>query len=394
MKVILFYNGSYPDGMAMSNRIHLYGRCLYAIGSEVEVIIPSKTKDSKRGIHVDVPFSSVKSPLFFRNYLLLKLNAFFAAFIYAYYSFCFSKRADVIFICGFGWFSSMLAGIATHIGGAKIVMEVNENPYAPEGGKLDPVLVRRIRRFSMLHTAFKLMDGFIVISEKLEELVYQHKKKQAFILKIPILVDKPEALNMVPEKPEIPFVLHTGALSETKDGMLAVFEGFARAHLKLNGALKFILTQKKMHPALSRKICDIAKKYELQDSIQFTGHLSKIAVEQLRMRCTLTIINKPSNWQNDYNFPTKLGEYMVSGIPMIVTATGELKKHLNDSVNAFLVPENDPDAIAEKIVFIIKNPIIAKSVGQAGKDYALKNFYYLNYMEDMKRFFTKVGTGQ
>ncbi len=394
MKVILFYNGSYPDGMAMSNRIHLYGRCLHATGIEVEIIIPSKTKDSKKGTHVDIPFSSVKSPLFFRNYLLLQLNAFFAAFIYAYYSFCFSKRAEVVFICGFGWFSSILAGIATHIGGAKIVMEVNENPYAPEGGKLDTVWVRKIRRFWMLNTAYKLMDGFIVISEKLEKLVYQHKKKRAFILKVPILVEKPVELNTVPEKPEIPCILHTGALSETKDGISAVFEGFARAHLKLNGALKFILTQKRMHPALGRKISDIEKKYELQNSIQFTGHLSKKEVEQLRMTCALTIINKPSNWQNDYNFPTKLGEYMVSGIPMIVTATGELKKHLNDSVTAFLVPENDPDAIAEKIIYIIKNPIIAKSVGQAGKDYALRNFYYMNYTEDMKRFFTNVGSGK
>lgn len=390
MKVVLFYNGSYPDGMAMSSRIHLYGKCLYTAGVEVEIIVPSKRKNSKKLLYEEVPFSCVKSPILFRNYLLLQINAFFAAFVYAYYCYCFSKKARVIFICGFGWFSSMLSVIATHLGGAKVAMEVNENPYSPEGGKLDPVFVRKIRRFCMLNSAFRYADGFIVISEKLEKLVNKYKKKQALVLKIPILVDKPKDLSKVVEKPEIPFVLHTGAMSETKDGMIAVFEGFARAHLLLNGALRFVLTQKKMQPKLSRKISEISKKYGLQDNIQFTGHVLKTELEQLRLTCSLSILNKPSNWQNDYNFPTKLGEYMVSSVPMIVSATGELENYLDDSKTAFLVPENNPDAIAEKIIYIINNPKIAESVGKAGKDFALKTFYYMNYAEDLKRFFTKV----
>lgn len=390
MSILFFYNGKYPDGMAMSNRIHLYGKSLMAAGMELTVVVPGEENSSQKRFHEEVPFYTIKNPIVFQNYILRQINGFWAAFVFGWYCYLFAKNHKVIFICGMGWFSALLAVVGGHIGGARMVLEVNENPYAPEGSRLDFVFIRKIRRWLMLNLVFTSVDGFIVISHKLQDLVARHKKRAAPILKIPILVDNTGHPHRTEKQSEVPYLLHTGALSETKDGVIAVFEAFAKASKLLGGNLMFYLTHKQMHPSLSKIIQNIIIHNQLGRAIQFTGYLAKKDLKLLRQNCTLAIVNKPLNWQNEYNFPTKLGEYLIDEIPVIVSSTGEMNRFLKDGKTAFIVSENDSEAMAEKIVYIAKHPKEAAEIGAAGRQLALKEFYFMNYADQMKVFFSKV----
>jgi glycosyltransferase involved in cell wall biosynthesis len=145
-----------------------------------------------------------------------------------------------------------------------------------------------------------------------------------------------------------------------------------------------------MQRGLLQKIESIINTNGLKDRVVFKGQLSKKELDELRNSCTLAIVNKPSNWQNDYNFPTKLGELMIAGIPVIASSTGEMGKYLKDNETAFIVPANDIDAIAEKILFIVNNPDIATIIGQNGKNFALEKFNFLNYSDKLTAFFKSV----
>ncbi|GAO31650.1 glycosyltransferase [Geofilum rubicundum JCM 15548] len=271
-----------------------------------------------------------------------------------------------------------------------MVMEVNENPYAPEGGRLDPVFIRKVRRWLMLNTTFRFVDGFVVISRKLENLVASYKKSRAQIVYVPILVNDAITYKEAVPSPDVPYLLHSGALSETKDGMMAVFNAFAMAHKALDGHLKFYLTERKMHPSLSLNLEQLMNGHKLATSICFTGYLPHEELNSLRRQSSLAIVNKPSNWQNDYNFPTKWGEYLADGIPTVVASTGEMSRYVKDMETAFVVPENDAAAMAERIVFVIKHPEVAAQIGEAGRQLAYKEFCYKNHSEVMKAFFLKL----
>jgi glycosyltransferase involved in cell wall biosynthesis len=387
---LFFFNGKYPDGMAMSHRIHLYGKCLYAAGLQVYVVVPGEKRVGEQRWHEEVPYSVIRDPIVFRNYLLRQINGFFAAFIYAWHFFVLAKKHSVIFICGLGWFASLLAVFGGQAGGARMVMEVNENPYAPEGGRLDPVLIRKVRRWLMLNITFRFADGFVVISQKLKDLVARYKNRSAQIVYVPILVNDAMTNKKVVQAPDVPYLLHSGALSETKDGMVAVFEAFAMAHKALDGHLKFYLTERQMCSTLSLKLKHIVKVHKLAASVCFTGYLPREELDSLRRQSSLAIVNKPSNWQNDYNFPTKWGEYLADGIPTVVASTGEMSKYVKDMETAFVVTENDAAAMAERIVFVIKHPKAAAQIGEAGRQLAYKEFCYKNYSEVMKSFFLKL----
>ena len=390
MRILAIYNGIYPDGMAMSNRLHLYCKALIAGGVDIEIVVPSNKRIPDQGCSDGIKYFYIKDPIKFQKHFFLKINSFFAAFIYARYCLLNSKKYDIIFIPGFGWFASLLMIAGSHLGGAKVVLEVNENPYSPEGGRLDPRWLQRIHRQLMLNITFKFTDGFIVISKPLERLVEKYKNKSAQIIRIPIITEKAKESSPILPKTVVPFILHTGALSETKDGVEAMFLAFAEAVGKTNVPIKFILTIKKAQNKILQKIDEIVKANKLEDRVVFLGHIPKAELEEYRRSCLTTIINKPINEQNLFNFPTKLGEFLSYGIPVIASSTGEMGSFLKDEETAFIVHPNDAHAIAAKILFILNNPEVAFKVGKAGRALAEKEFYYMNHAQKLLDFFKTI----
>jgi glycosyltransferase involved in cell wall biosynthesis len=169
-----------------------------------------------------------------------------------------------------------------------------------------------------------------------------------------------------------------------------MFEAFAKACTQLSVPLRFILTSKVMHPRLQEKVESIIIENKLNERVIFKGLISKEEVDELKQNCSMVVINKPSNWQNDYNFPSKLAEILITGVPVIASSTGEIGSFLKDYETGFIVPANDIAAIAEKIIYIINNPEIAHKIGQNGKKLAIGKFYYMNYADELSDFFKNV----
>lgn len=65
-----------------------------------------------------------------------------------------------------------------------------------------------------------------------------------------------------------------------------------------------------------------------------------------------------------FNSPLKNFEYMGLGKPIVATAVGQQKEIFKDRYNALLVEERNPEAIAEAIVEIYKNPDLANTIGR------------------------------
>jgi glycosyltransferase involved in cell wall biosynthesis len=151
-----------------------------------------------------------------------------------------------------------------------------------------------------------------------------------------------------------------------------------------------VFTQDKGFPKLLSKIKKIIKENNLEESIVFKGIVSRNELKELLTGCSLAIVNKPENTQNNYNFPTKLTELLMNEIPVIVSKTGEINNYFSDGVNAFMVTPNNIKQIAEKIIYIIKYPKEAQLVATKGKEFALQEFYYMNYADTLYTFFTKI----
>lgn len=63
-----------------------------------------------------------------------------------------------------------------------------------------------------------------------------------------------------------------------------------------------------------------------------------------------------------------VGEAMASGIPVITTPTTGASQWIVDGVNGYVVPPRDPDAICERLEFLISRPALVREMGKAARE--------------------------
>lgn len=106
---------------------------------------------------------------------------------------------------------------------------------------------------------------------------------------------------------------------------------------------------------------------------------SKLTEKQLftyyKNAIALLIPLRPT-FQDIARFPHKTGEYLASGNPVISTNYGEVKYYFKDMENMLLADSYDINLFAEKMQFIITNPIDAQKIGMKGKNIASHIFDY------------------
>ena len=78
--------------------------------------------------------------------------------------------------------------------------------------------------------------------------------------------------------------------------------------------------------------------------------------------------------QAKYGFPTKLGEYLLSGNPVVVTAVGDIPYYLENGVSALIVPPSDATSFSQSLIWILDNPDKAKIIGENGRKVAMAFF--------------------
>ena len=67
-------------------------------------------------------------------------------------------------------------------------------------------------------------------------------------------------------------------------------------------------------------------------------------------------------------------EAMAYGRPVIASNVGGVFSAITPEETGLLIPASDSDAIAEKIIFLLKNPETAGKMGEAGREHVKKNF--------------------
>ena len=105
----------------------------------------------------------------------------------------------------------------------------------------------------------------------------------------------------------------------------------------------------------------LAKALGIQDCVTFTGQRSR---DQLRYYYTTADVFVTTPWYEPFGI-TPL-EAMACGTPVIGSAVGGIKSTVVDGETGYLVPPNDPEALAEKLAWLKKHPKSAQRFGWAG----------------------------
>jgi len=67
-------------------------------------------------------------------------------------------------------------------------------------------------------------------------------------------------------------------------------------------------------------------------------------------------------------------EAMACGLPVVTTDCGGMREAVTDGIEGFVVPVRDPEAMAEALLRLWKDPELRRRMGEAARERVLREF--------------------
>lgn len=165
-------------------------------------------------------------------------------------------------------------------------------------------------------------------------------------------------------------VVQAGRLIEKK-GLpvtLRAFETFVRKHPKAT------LTIAGEGP-LQLQLEALARELKIAERVSFTGFLSQEQLREVYYRSHIFL--HPSQTGRDGNqegIPNSMLEAMATGLPVFATEHGGIAEAIQNNVSGVLVPERDPDGLANALLTAAEDPGSLSRIARKGSESVQKNF--------------------
>jgi glycosyltransferase involved in cell wall biosynthesis len=226
----------------------------------------------------------------------------------------------------------------------------------------------------------KKNEGMIVCSE----LLYDYYKRFFPIVIIPTVIDYSQDKWHQPrlsfDQKMINFV-YAGSLGVRKDNLIKIMEIVEKA----SEGSPYIIR------ILGITVDDFQNKYpnNLQYALKkehiFYGRKSNFECIQIIQSSDFSLLYRENNRVANAGFPTKFGESMACGTPMILTNTSDIKKYLYDDINGIIIDfEIEKAALQVKEIFKYSREEIEKKKIQTR---SLRLFDLNEYIEPMRILF-------
>ena len=251
-----------------------------------------------------------------------------------------------------------------------LYLEENEYPMFIQDEKKIHSYIRLI-----LHNFIvKRCAGIFVISNKLREYYKKIGVKSDRVHVINMTVDDSRFIEVEKQIVE-PYICYCGTVSNIKDGVDILLESFGIIADEFPNMKLYILGNRPFRNDNERNNA-IIEKYGIRKRVYMPGPVSSNDMPQYLTNAKVLVLARPDNRQAAYGFPTKLGEYLMTGNPVVVTKVGELEEFLEHGKSCFFAEPNNAIDFAEKLKWILLHPTEAKEIGANGRKVAKISFNY------------------
>lgn len=164
------------------------------------------------------------------------------------------------------------------------------------------------------------------------------------------------------EQPVVVYVGNIGHAQDLGDCVRALQHLSADAVLRLVGGGDLV-------PELERLVADLG----LENRVEFVGPVPHEQVPDILAEAAVGLAPLADNQGLAYAMPTKVYEYLGSGLPALVTGNGELEQFIEESGGG-IHTENDPAAIAAALDELLVDADLRAEMGRRGHEYVREEY--------------------
>lgn len=388
-KIYIFTSESFPYGLAATNRIITYARGFLKHKVPVEIICFRKTENKEsavnyqfRGIYKEIPFrylskSTIKSRLFPKRQadnLVMDIRLLF-------FSIALLNNKSLSIYYSSNIKAAIILRFASWLKRSKLFKEESEHP----------TVYLKFRSLFFVHHYSKfyygMFDGLLLMTNHLIKFFKEEIQLNKPILHVPMTVDI-ERFNIqnITRKKRIAYC---GVLNNEKDGTDILIRAFAEIH-KLYPEYSLSLYGTPVKKEDLKKYYQIVSELNISDHIYFHGKVSNDMIPSLLTEASILVLPRPQSIQAEHGFPTKLGEYLATGNPVIVTPVGDIPEYLKDNENAYFIEPGNINSLVKKCVELIEDKTKSKKIGENGRTVAMKYFNNINQTKQIILFYKRL----
>lgn len=378
--MIYFIYMEYTPNTASSNRMLTYLRSFEKMGISINVIffLPDKNKSVVPGVFENVKIIYYWKRFFINNRIL----KYISLWLYKQHFHYRLKKGDKVYV----YSHDSLTKWCLKRKRIDLFYEKTECPEVHLAGQglYVPTLQKHIEMC-------KKVKGLFVISSQLKKYYINKGVDDSKIHIINMTVDTSRFDRILKQDNHDKYIAYCGTASNNKDGVDNLIKAFAHVVEKHPQYKLYVIGKglKKDDDSGNRELVEML---HLQDKVVFTGVVSSEEMPQILKNADILALARPNNVQAKYGFPTKLGEYLLTGNPVVVTSVGDIPFFLKDGENALIAPPDNHVLFSEKLIWAINHPLECKKIGESGRKVAMTQFNGLSETRKLYNFITKADT--
>lgn len=241
-------------------------------------------------------------------------------------------------------------------------------------------------KYAIAERLTKYYSGLVCISTNIERYFQRYNNNT---IRVPILSDA-SLINYssppVYQKSDRFLMCFAGSVSVKKERLDTFLEALAILNNRFSN-FEFHMYGKITERDNTHIFNELVPKFKLQGKIIYKGFVRQDELPTIFRKYHLLIMARGFSWQNHYGFSTKLSEYFVSGVPVLLTKVSDNPLYVTDNYNGFIVEPDNEQILADKMYEIIENynNLVDKVVDNA---YLIvkRNFDYRLYSQALEKF--------
>ena len=192
-----------------------------------------------------------------------------------------------------------------------------------------------------------------------------------------------QAIEEPTKQSKDPVVLYTGRI-EYRKGTLDLLQSIP-AVARVFPEVKYLVVGARHNSIDDQTLNEALNQPDVCEHIELVGHVQWQQLADWYRRASVFVM--PSLYET---FGISVIEAMAFGLPVVATNIGGLPEVVQDGVTGILVPPKDPDALAEAVIRLLRDPELRRRLGNAGRERVLSEFRVDRIVEQTLKVYQSV----
>lgn len=274
--------------------------------------------------------------------------------------------------------------------GKKVVYDVHENYESRFNKSYFPLFLRKFmaKSYRKIENFFaRRYAGISVVTESMKNLFLPYENPAAIIGNV-VYIDRLKSLNIFPLK-QSNYIIYTSGTNSSSRNCLQTIEALPFilqevSNVVMKFAGRYYPEGYKNQMQEKAEILGVGKYVILEDMIPWEENFLRTATAHIGC------VFYEDNLNNRVTLPNRLFEYMYCGVAVLGEDFPEVRKVLVSSNSGLCVNSSNPKDIAEKAIFILKDPMLMEKMGENGRKAVLNKYNFENALKELTLFYSQI----